>query len=77
MLMQALDFFVWKVPSIWLDIDKLQDHQFWPVELSMATRMRRFCGGLSHRHPGGTASRFLQVPARVPCFPGTAQASHG
>ena len=53
MLMQALDFFVWKVPSIWLDIDKLQDHQFWPVELSMATRMRRFCGGLSHRHPGG------------------------
>ena len=57
MLVQAIEFFVRKVTFILLNIDKILDHQFELVALSIAAQMRRFCGDLFHRHPGGAPSR--------------------
>ena len=64
-LVQANEFFVWKPPSILLDIDIFLDHQFRAVQLTMAAQLRRFCVGLAYNHPGGTASRILQVRDRA------------
>ena len=59
------NFFVRKPPSILLDIDIFLDHQCRAVQLSMAAQLRRFCVGLAYKHPGGTASRILQVRDRA------------
>lgn len=64
-LVQANEFFVRKPPSILLNIDIFLDHQFRAVQLTMAAQLRRFCVGLAYNHPGGTASRILQVRDRA------------
>ena len=56
MLVQAIEFFVREVTFILLNIDKILDHQFELMALSIAAQMRSFFGGPFHRHPGDAPS---------------------